>query len=37
MMTELNLSNWIGFGIWMVIGLVVYFVYGIKNSQLKKD
>ncbi len=37
MMTELNLSNWIGFGIWMLIGLVVYFIYGIKNSQLKKD
>lgn len=37
MMTELNISNWIGFGIWMLIGLIVYFVYGIKNSRLKKD
>jgi APA family basic amino acid/polyamine antiporter len=37
MMTELNISNWIGFGIWMLIGLVVYFTYGIKNSRLKQD
>lgn len=35
MMTELNISNWIGFGIWMLVGLVVYFSYGIKNSHLK--
>src|SRR6185312_8813026 len=25
MMAELGLSNWIGFGIWLVVGLVVYF------------
>ena len=37
MMTELNISNWIGFGIWMLIGLVVYFTYGIKNSRLKQE
>ncbi len=36
MMTELNMSNWIGFGIWMLIGLIVYFTYGIKNSRLKE-
>lgn len=36
MMTELELSNWIGFGIWMLVGLVIYFVYGIKNSRLKQ-
>jgi APA family basic amino acid/polyamine antiporter len=36
MMTELELSNWIGFGIWMFVGLVIYFAYGIKNSRLKK-
>ena len=35
MMTELRLSNWIGFGIWMLVGLVIYFIYGIKNSRLK--
>ncbi len=34
MMCELGISNWIGFGIWLVIGLVVYFAYGFKNSKL---
>jgi len=34
MMCELGISNWIGFGIWLVIGLVVYFAYGYKNSKL---
>lgn len=36
MMCELGISNWIGFGIWLVIGLVVYFLYGYKNSKLAK-
>ncbi len=34
MMCELGISNWIGFGIWLVIGLIVYFAYGFKNSKL---
>jgi APA family basic amino acid/polyamine antiporter len=34
MMCELGISNWIGFGIWLVIGLVVYFMYGFKHSKL---
>ncbi len=34
LMTELGLSNWIGFSIWLVIGLVIYLSYGIKNSLL---
>ncbi|HXU28862.1 MAG TPA: amino acid permease C-terminal domain-containing protein, partial [Bacteroidia bacterium] len=34
MMAELGLSNWIGFGIWLVVGLVVYFSYGFKKSKL---
>jgi len=34
MMCELGISNWIGFGIWLVIGLVVYFLYGFKHSKL---
>lgn len=34
MMCELGISNWIGFGIWLIIGLVVYFAYGYKNSKL---
>lgn len=34
MMCELGISNWIGFGIWLIIGLVVYFLYGYRHSKL---
>ena len=34
LMTELGLSNWIGFSIWLVVGLMVYFSYGNKKSNL---
>ncbi|KEQ30411.1 amino acid permease [Pedobacter antarcticus] len=34
MMCELGISNWIGFGIWLFIGLIVYFLYGAKHSKL---
>ena len=37
MMCELELSNWIGFGIWLVVGLVIYFLYGYKNSKLGQE
>ncbi len=36
LMTELNVSNWYGFGFWMLAGLVIYFGYGFQNSKLKK-
>ena len=34
MMCELGISNWIGFGIWLITGLIVYFAYGFKHSKL---
>jgi APA family basic amino acid/polyamine antiporter len=34
MMSELGVSNWIGFGIWLVIGLIIYFSYGYRKSKL---
>ena len=34
MMCELGISNWIGFGIWLAVGLIVYFSYGYKHSKL---
>ena len=34
MMAELGLKNWIGFGIWLVVGLIIYFGYSYKNSKL---
>lgn len=36
MMAELGLKNWIFFLIWLIIGLVIYFIYGYRNSKLKK-
>ena len=36
MMAELGVSNWIGFGIWLLVGLVIYFGYSKKNSKLNK-
>jgi basic amino acid/polyamine antiporter, APA family len=35
MMAELGISNWIGFAIWLAIGLVIYFTYSIRNSKLR--
>lgn len=34
MMAELGLANWIGFGIWLFVGLIIYFIYSRKNSKL---
>jgi amino acid transporter len=34
MMSELSLSNWIGFGVWLLIGLLIYLGYSRKNSRL---
>ena len=34
MMSELGISNWIGFGVWLLIGLVIYFSYSQKKSKL---
>lgn len=34
LMTELGASNWKIFGIWLVIGLVIYFSYGFRKSKL---
>lgn len=34
MMAQIDLKNWIGFAIWLVIGLAIYFGYSYKNSKL---
>ncbi|WP_139490914.1 amino acid permease [Brevibacillus dissolubilis] len=33
---QLPSTTWIGFGVWLVIGLVIYMVYGYRNSGLNR-
>ncbi|GET28321.1 amino acid permease [Prolixibacter sp. SD074] len=35
LMSELGITNWMRFVIWLVIGLVLYFSYGTKKSRLR--
>jgi basic amino acid/polyamine antiporter, APA family len=36
MMAQIKLHNWIGFTIWLLIGLVIYSSYGYKHSKLAR-
>jgi len=36
LMSELGVTNWFRFGIWLVIGLLLYFTYGSKHSRIKE-
>jgi hypothetical protein len=33
-MTELGITNWIRFGVWLLFGFCVYFLYSYKHSKL---
>lgn len=37
LMTELGVVNWTRFGIWIAIGLCLYFFYGFKRSKLRRN
>ncbi len=34
LMSELGITNWTRFGVWLIIGLLLYFSYGIFHSKL---
>ncbi len=34
-MTQLQGVTWLRFGIWMVVGLAIYAVYGYRHSRLR--
>jgi APA family basic amino acid/polyamine antiporter len=37
LMIQLPKLTWIRFGIWLGLGLVIYFLYGIRNSRLARE
>ncbi len=37
LMSELDVSNWLRFLIWLAVGLVVYFLYGYRHSLLGRQ
>ncbi len=36
LMSELGVTNWFRFGIWLVVGLFLYFIYGSKHSRIRE-
>lgn len=34
MMSEMGMTNWIGFTIWLIVGLIIYFAYSVRHSKL---
>ncbi len=37
LMTELGVTNWLRFGVWLIVGLIIYGFYGYRNSHLMRD
>lgn len=37
LLTGMTHNNWFWFGLWFVIGLLIYFFYGMKNSKLEQN
>jgi len=36
LMSELGVTNWLRFLIWLMVGLVIYFSYGFRHSRLTR-
>ena len=36
LLTGMTHNNWFWFGVWFAIGLIIYFLFGMKNSKLEK-
>lgn len=36
LMASLPFETWLRFGVWMLVGLAIYFVYGYRNSKVQK-
>jgi basic amino acid/polyamine antiporter, APA family len=36
LMLQLPRLTWIRFGVWLVLGLGIYFFYGMRNSRLQR-
>lgn len=36
LISELGITNWMGFSVWLVVGLLLYFTYGSRHSKLIK-
>jgi APA family basic amino acid/polyamine antiporter len=36
LMSDLPLTTWIRFVVWLIIGIAIYFLYGYRNSRLRK-
>jgi APA family basic amino acid/polyamine antiporter len=37
LMTKLPSDTWLRFFVWLLLGLVIYAIYGYRNSRLRKD
>jgi hypothetical protein len=37
LISELGITNWMRFIVWLLIGLILYFVYGNRHSRLSKE
>jgi basic amino acid/polyamine antiporter, APA family len=35
-MLQLPMLTWIRFGVWLALGMVVYFLYGVRHSRVRE-